>query len=353
MNCQARKVLAAGAAMTATAALLAACSSPGDGAQDGEAGELTFASYGSAYQDAQNEAITDPWSEESGVTVHDDGPTSYPKIQQMVEAGNTSWDLVDTEPYWPVANCGTLAEELDFGNIDKSWFPEGTVSDCSIPISQYSTVMIYNTETYSGDAPTSPADFFDIEKFPGVRMVPNWAGGGALEFALLADGVEQGDLYPLDTERAYAKLDSIRDSLEFWDTSSESQQAMEDGSVDMILAWSGRGYEAEKNGAAIQAVWEDNLLAWASLSIVKGSENIEAAQSLIDYAATAESQARFAELQPYSPANLDAEPELDDLQEKWNTAGEEVQDSAVVMDAEWWAENIEDAEAEWTAWATS
>ena len=342
--------------MAALAALsLAACSS-GAAPEGGEggAGSLVFASYGSAYQDAQNEAFLTPWADGRGVKVENDGPTSYPKIQQMVDSGNAIWDVVDTEPYFPVANCGTLVEKLDFTNIDTSDFPEGTWSDCSIPIAQYSTMMIYNTEKFSGSAvPTTPADFFDLKKFPGTRMVPNWAGAGALEFALLADGVAAEDLYPLDTARAYAKLDTIRDSLTFWNTSSESQQSMEDGSADIWLAWSGRGYEAENNGAKIAPVWKDNLLAWASLSIVKGSKNLENAQSFIEYAAQAEPQARFAELQPYSPANLAAAPELSDLQQKWDVATEDVQGQAIVTNVQWWAENSAEAETEWTAWSTS
>lgn len=340
------------AALAAVA--LAACSSGAAPEGDDSGGTLVFASYGSAYQDGQNEAFLAPWAEEHGVTVQNDGPTDYAKIAQMVEAGNPTWDVVDTEPYFPVANCGTLVEELDFSNIDTAQFPEGTVSDCSIPILQYSTVFIYNTDTYAdAAAPTTPADFFDVEKFPGTRMVPNWAGGGALEFALLADGVAAEDLYPLDTDRAYAKLDTIRDSLEFWNTSSESQQSMEDGSADMWLAWSGRGYEAENNGAGIAPVWQDNLLAWASLSIVKGAKNQENAQSFIDYAAQAEPQARFAEIQPYSPANLDARPNLNELQQKWDVANTAVQDEAIVTNVEWWADNSGDAETEWLDWSTS
>ncbi|WP_200330183.1 ABC transporter substrate-binding protein [Leucobacter sp. L43] len=340
-------------AVAAAAALsLAACSS--GASSEGESGSLVFASYGSAYQDAQNEAFLTPWAEEAGVSVQNDGPTSYPKVQQMVESGNAIWDVIDSEPYFPVANCGTLVEEIDFADIDTSNFPEGTWSDCSIPIAQYSTMMIVNTDTFSGAAaPSTPADFFDLERFPGTRMVPGWAGAGALEFALLADGVAPEDLYPLDTERAYAKLDTIRDSLTFWNTSSESQQSMEDGSADLWLAWSGRGYEAENNDAKIAPVWEDNLLAWASLSIVKGSENRENAQSFIEYAAQAEPQARFAELQPYAPADLQAEPELSELQQKWNVAAAEVQEQSVITDVQWWAENSADAEAEWTAWSTS
>ncbi|MFN3005069.1 ABC transporter substrate-binding protein [Mycolicibacterium wolinskyi] len=314
--------------------------------------QLTFASYGSAYQDAQNEALLDPWAGESGATVTNDSPTSYPKIAQMVDANQVTWDVVDTEPFYPVANCGKYVEKLDLTGIDVTKFPKGTVSECSIPFAQYSTVMVYDSEKYP-QGPASYADFFDLQKFPGVRMVPNWAGGGALELALLADGVAPQQLYPLDIERAFAKLDTIRDSLRFWNTSSESQQALEDGTVDMAFVWSGRAYEAEKNGAKLEPVWQNNLLAWASLSIVKGTKNLEAAQSLIEYAATAEPQAKFAELQPYSPANSDAKPELDELQQKYNVASPEIQHEAVITDVQYWADHNDEANKAWTAWSTS
>lgn len=338
-------------ALSATAALvLSGCG--GGGEVSGGGSQLTFASYGSEYQDAQNDSLLTPWAEEAGVTVTNDSPTSYPRIAQMVDAGQVTWDVVDTEPFYPVANCGTYVEELDFSNIDTSQFPEGTWSDCSIPFAQYATIMVYDAEQFT-QAPQDFEAFFDVENYPGTRLVPNWAGGGALEVALLADGVAPEELYPLDLDRAFAKLDTIRDHLQFWDTSSESQQALEDGTVDLALVWSGRAYEAELNGSTFEPVWQDALLAWASLSIIKDSPNLEAAQSLIEYAAQAEPQARFAERQPYSPANLEAQPELDEVQEKYNVAAPDVQDQAIVTDVQYWADHNDEANEAWTAWSTS
>lgn len=337
--------LIAGCAVVALT--VSGCSSP---AADGM--QLTFASYGSAYQDAQNEAMTTPWADANGAMVTNDSPTSYPKIAQMVDANQVTWDVVDTEPFYPVANCGTYVEKLDMSKIDVTKFPEGTVSDCSIPFAQYSTVIVYNTEKFP-TGPQTPADFFDLQRFPGDRMVPNWAGGGALELALLADGVARDQLYPLDIDRAFRKLDTIRGSLTFWNTSAESQQALEDGTTDIAFVWSGRAYEAEKNGAKIAPAWQDNLLAWASLSIIKNSKNRAAAQSLIEYAATAEPQARFAEIQPYSPANSDAKPELDELQQKYNVADPKIQSQAITTDVQYWADNNDAANKAWTAWSTS
>ncbi|MBX9717611.1 MAG: polyamine ABC transporter substrate-binding protein [Microbacteriaceae bacterium] len=346
-----RKTTQFGALAAVSALLISGCVADGGETAEGDL-TLVFTSYGSAYQEAQNEAMLTPWAESVGATIVNDEPTSYARIQQMVDAGQIDWDVVDTEPFFPVANCGTLVEEIDFTNIDTTKFPEGTVSPCSIPILQYSTVMVYNTETYA-EPPTSYADFFDLENFPGVRSVPNWGAGGALELALLADGVAPEDLYPLDVDRAFAKLDTIRDSLVFWNTSSESQQALEDGTVDMSFVWSGRAYEAENNGATFEPVWENNLIAWATLSILKGSPNLEAAQSFIEYAATAEPQARFAELQPYSPANSDSAPDLDELQQKYNVADPAIQELSVVTDVDFWAENSTEIEEAWAAWSTS
>ena len=359
MRSSARFKLASTVSLTLALAL-AGCGNGDSGSSDESAsegseggGQLTFASYGSAYQDAQNEAMLTPWAEETGATVTNDSPTSYAKIEQMVDSGNVVWDVVDTEPFYPAQNCGTTLEELSFDDIDTSQFPEGTWTDCSIPFMQYSTVVVYNTDTFGDAGPQTPADFFDTATFPGTRLIPNWAGGGAIELALLADGVAPDELYPLDLDRAFAKLDTIRDSLEFWDTSSESQQAMEDGTGDLYFVWSGRAYEAEKNGAAIEPMWTDNLLSWATLSIIKGSENVDAAQDFIEYAATAEPQGRFAELQPYAPANLEAAPELDELGQKYNVADPEIQDQAVVTDAQFWADNADEANEAWTSWSTS
>jgi putative spermidine/putrescine transport system substrate-binding protein len=335
-------------AITASTVLAAAgCASTSDGGL-----QLTFASYGSVYQDAQNEAVLQPWADKVGATVTNDSPTSYPKIAQMVSAGKVTWDVVDTEPFYPVANCGTLVEKLDLSKIDVTKFPKGTVSDCSIPFAQYSTVMVYNHDKFPV-GPSTPADFFDVQRFPGVRLVPNWAGGGALELALLADGVTPENLYPLDLKRAFAKLDTIRSSLKFWNTSSESQQAVEDGTADVAFVWSNRAYEAEKNGAKITPVWRDNLLAWASFSIIKGSPHKEAAQSFLEYAATAEPQTRFAELQPFTPANSDAKPKLDELQERYNVASPDIQRQSIITDVNYWAAHNDENNKAWTAWSTS
>ena len=56
-----------------------------------------------------------------------------------------------------------------------------------------------------------------------------------LEIALMADGVAPKDLYPLDLDRAFRKLDEIKDHIAVWWTGgAQSTQLLESGEVDMI-----------------------------------------------------------------------------------------------------------------------
>ena len=61
--------------------------------------------------------------------------------------------------------------------------------------------------TFSGTQPVTWADFFDTKKFPGKRAWPaEYFTGGTMEAALLADGVAPDEIYPIDYERATAKI---------------------------------------------------------------------------------------------------------------------------------------------------
>ena len=167
---------------------------------------LSFVSWGGGYQDVQMETVGMPFAEASGARVLSDGPTEYAKIEAQVKTGQVSWDVVDVDANWVAPNCGTTIMKLDFDLIDTSGLPEGTWNDCSVPANRFGDVFAFNAEKL-GTAPTSWADFFDVEKFPGKRAIDQDVDTGVFEAALLADGVAPEDLYPLDVDRAVAKLE--------------------------------------------------------------------------------------------------------------------------------------------------
>lgn len=314
-------------------------------------GELTFVSFGGAYQEAQTSSMVDPFmAANPGVSIAQDEPTDYAKIQQMVDSGNVSWDVVDTDPFYPLGECGTYAEKLDFSVIDTTNVIQELITDCSVPSMTYAYVVAYNADKYGANPPASMADFFDTEKFPGKRAIQNASQGGGYEIALLADGVEPGSLYPLDYERAFAKLDSLGDDLIFWDSGAQSQEMIEKGEVDMILMWNGRAYNGAKNGATFKPMWNQNIVVYDVFMVPLGAPNKDLAMQFINFAIGPEAQGALQSVIPYAAINTTAPSSTGDaLFQEWLPTSHVAE--GVVQNQEWWAENLEAATEAWTAWA--
>ncbi len=118
---------------------------------------------------------------------------------------------------------GTKARE-DFGDT--------IVSECFIPQVIYSTTFGYRSDKFKGDGPSTIADIFDLEKFPGKRALEKRPVNN-LEWALIADGVSKEDVYDvLDTEegvdRAFKKLDTIKDQVIWWTKGAQPVQLLAD-----------------------------------------------------------------------------------------------------------------------------
>src|SRR5690606_41913539 len=64
-----------------------------------------------------------------------------------------------------------------------------------------------------------------------------------------SDGVPLDKLYPLDFDRAYKKLDTIKNSIDVWWTGgAQTSQLLKSGEVDICAAWNGRVQAAIDDG---------------------------------------------------------------------------------------------------------
>ncbi|WP_349828946.1 extracellular solute-binding protein [Brevibacterium litoralis] len=312
--------------------------------------DMTFVSWGGEFQNVQSAAFSDPFSEITGATVLPDGPTDQAKLEAQVEAGNVSWDVINSAPTYNAAHCGTLYEELDFSLIDTSKIPEGMpTGDCYVPSLSYVYTFFYDVERYGDDPPTSWADFFDTESYPGTRAIDGRATptSGTYEAALMADGVAPDDLYPLDTDRAIARFADIEDDTVYWTSGAEQTQMIQGGEADMIMAWSGRVFEANEAGADFAPVWEQGIMANDSFSIAKDTENLVAAHAYINHALGAGPQTEMAEGSSYSPVNVDAEPNLSPAAERFDVSRPEVSGVTIPQNAEYWGEHYAELSASW------
>ncbi|HTT94246.1 MAG TPA: ABC transporter substrate-binding protein [Solirubrobacterales bacterium] len=313
---------------------------------------LTYVSFGGNLQEAESEAIVQPWAKENGVKVAEESPTDYAKLTAQVETGNVTWDVVHADPFFLAANCGTLFDELSPSTVPSlSEIPSELVSSkCEVPHMRYGIGLYYDAKKFGSNPPTTWADFFNTKKYPGKRGAWGYAQSGLLEAALLAEGVSKESLYPLDTEKAFKKLDTIKGDMKFATAPGEVAQQVTSGEITMALIYTGRAYEAAVQKADWKMAWgAPTITSYEAVGIVKGSPDEEASLSLVNAFGEAEPQARFAELIAYAPTNPAAKPNLDPLLKEYSIASHP-ESGYVALDQGWWAENFDKVNTEFTEW---
>lgn len=312
------------------------------------AADMVFTSWGGTTQDAQKANWADGFTAATKINVVQDGPTDYGKIKAMVEASGVTWDVVDVEGDYAVqAGKAGLLEKLDFSAIDKSKLDPRFVTDYSVGSFYYSFVIGCNKDVATA-CPKTWADLFDTAKFPGKRAFYKWSAPGVIEAALLADGVAADKLYPLDLDRAFKKLDSIKSDIVWWDGGAASQQLLASGEAAFGSFWNGRLTALEATGVKVETSWDQNITAADALVVPKGSKNKDAAMKFIAFATSAEAQAKFATATGYAPTNTGSGALMDEKLRK--TLPDTQTGSQVNADMTYWAEHRDDIGTRWYAW---
>lgn len=310
---------------------------------------LVFTSWGGSTQQAQQKFWAAPFTAANGISVAMDGPTDYGKFKAMVESGNVTWDVVDVEGdfAYKAAKEGLL-EPLDLSKL-KGVDPR-FLSPNAVGSFYYSFVLGYNKQAVKGAAPAVWSDLFDMKKYPGKRTLYKWSAPGVLEIALLADGVAANKLYPLDLDRAFKKLDTIKSQIVWWSGGAQSQQLLASGEASIGMFWNGRISALQKGGAPVGMSWNQNLTAADMLVIPKGSKNKAAAMKFLAYATSPEAQAKFATDTGYAPINPQAKSKMTPAVVK--TLPDQHVAGQINLDMKYWADNRDAIAKRWYAWQT-
>jgi putative spermidine/putrescine transport system substrate-binding protein len=247
---------------------------------------------GETYQIRQNIDF-DPFTKLSGVNVVQ-ASWDYGKFLAMVNAANADWDMIDFDGYstvglidagTPPAKLANWVRRCDL--VDKAY------QDYAAGSYAYSVVMGWSKSL--DQTPANWADFFNTAKFPGKRAFPKTIYAGTAEIALLADGVSKDKIYPLDFDRAFAKLDTIKKDLVFYDSYAQGQQYMVQGSASMIATANSRMIELQSNGQDVDFTYQDAILyPWGAFAMPEHGPDPDAANALIDFLSTPQQQAAVA-----------------------------------------------------------
>ena len=309
--------------------------------------KITVAEFGGALLKYVQQAWTVPFEKASGAKVDIDTPNARAKLKAQVDSGNAVWDVYTEDAAFIQSNCGVLFEKVDTSKFVSAGIDKRFVTnDCGVPTSIVASVFAYNEDKFGKTPPKGWVDFFDTKKFPGKRAIWNNPTSGLLEAALLADGVPADKLYPLDLDRAFKKLDTIKDLIMWTQSTGGLTDALANNQVDLSLAYAGRAYAAAKTGAKINLVKDEEIVSWDQYAVVKGSKNKAAAEAFLQFIAQPEQQAKLTELTSYATANAKGHPKVDALTERFLPN----QSKAVFTNQGWWSKNFDMVNQRFVAW---
>ena len=278
---------------------------------------ITVVSWGGSYGKAQDRALFTDASNHSGIAINRESGASMTKTCLQVQSGSVTWDLVVTGSGGAAAAAADgCLEKIDYSVVDVSDFYPGLYTDYCVGSDVFATVMAWNTDKYgepgSPGAPSSWADFWDVKKFPGTRAYRANNVDGALEPALMADGVPPEKVYevlatPEGKRRAINKIRELKPHIAvFWGSGAQQAQLMKDAEVDMSTGWNGRFDNAKKDGAKVGYTFNQALLDYDCFAMPKGAPNKEVAMRFLAEVSKPQYQANLPFYITYGPTNRKA-----------------------------------------------
>ncbi len=336
--------------------------------------EMVVVSWGGAYTASQQKAYHDPYmaaNPDIKIINDDSSAEGAAKIRAQAEAGNTSWDLVDILPGDAIALCDEgLIEEIN-PETDLAAAPDGTsaaddfgdslVSPCFVPQIIYSTTLGYRTDNVGSTPPSSIGDLFDLAKYPGKRALERKPAAN-VEWALIADGVDPATVYdvlstPEGVERAFAKLDTIKDQVIWWTKGAQPGQLLADGEVVMASAYNGRLFSAiVENNQPVGMLWDYQVFELDGWAIPTGAPHKAEAMKFLKFATDTQRLADQAKYISYGPARSSSaalvgkHAELGiDMGPHMPTAPENAK-NVILKDVLWWADNKDELTERFESW---
>ena len=336
--------------------------------------DIVVTSWGGGYTASQQKAYGASWEAKTGNKINwENYNGGLGEVRAMVEAGNATWDIVDVLPDQIRTGCDEglfveipadrfILDSMGTSLDDDLMVPRP--NDCAIPQIFWSYMAFYKTGTFSGEQPDSIADFFDMDKFPGKRGIHTWANA-LIEMALYADGVAIADIYdvmdtPEGIDRAFAKLDVIKNDVVFWSSGAKPLELVTSGEVTMSLAYNGRiGAAILSEGAPFVPIWDGQVLEEEWLAVIKGSKNMDEAIDFAMHASAPEQQAGQAKWINYGPMRKSGLAIIA-ANEPWYNTGVNIMEhmpttdehmkGGILADPDWWADNGQAVNDRYAAW---
>jgi putative spermidine/putrescine transport system substrate-binding protein len=320
---------------------------------------VTYFTYGGAWKQAIAGAFFDPFTKKTGIPVQYQEPYAFAKLRAMHEAKAQQIDIAGLsgmDVY--IAGRMKMITPIDWSIVDRSALdPQQLHHENVIGVSSQSMNICYSKKKWPGaERPSSWADFWNVEKFPGRRALRRDAFW-TMEAAAKADGIKDDAFYPLDVDRVFRSLDRIKPHIKaWWSDNSLAQQLMEQEEVDLIYMTNGRATQSIlDHKAPYEMIWNEAIYAGHAEGWVVpvGSPNPKGGMKALDIVGRAEYQAMFARLLYYAPQNSKAIDLLDPALARLMPSYPDNEKVAHVSNYQWWADNNARAQRRFEQWLQS
>jgi putative spermidine/putrescine transport system substrate-binding protein len=281
--------------------------------------QVIIGNYGGDTEEARQKVFWTPFEERTGVKVisADAGSLAVPMLQGEIPV---KWDAVHGSIQ--EAYAAQLHGKKPLPKMPKAAWEDLVTPTKFQPYIWQSFFLGYVPGmiegTFSGTQPVTWADFFDTKKFPGKRAWPaEYFTGGTMEAALFASGVGPDEIYPIDYEKATAKIAEIFDDLVIYTEYAQAQSFLTSKTASMSFAPNGLWKELEDKGIKMQILWDaPAILDTNGMNTMPEAPNLDAAEALAAFCNQPKLQAEFAEITNYGPPSKEAfedlEPEVEE-----------------------------------------
>ena len=312
--------------------------------------DLVVAATGGAFEEALKEAYVAPFEEATGlkVTMASQDSTVGP-LKAQVEAGNVKWDVVFLAPIdSEVAKADGLLQPIDYNIVKAEGLREGAAKPERLAGLYSASVVAWNSGAFQ-DVEGSKA-LFDLENYPGKRAIRSSTPYGILEIALLADGVSVDELYPLDLDRAFAKLDEIKDEIIFYTANEQGVQLLASGQAQIGVIPNGRAFKANSDGLDISYTFNGGVNFIDYWVVPKGAKNPENAMKFLNFITQAKGQEAVGKIMAYGGSNPAADGRYSPEHLKHMPTAPENVKGLTTLDSDWWSQNLKSVFSRWQAW---
>jgi putative spermidine/putrescine transport system substrate-binding protein len=313
---------------------------------------LVIKAYGGSFRDGVVRALAAPFAAEcdAQVTVLEgNNVDALDRSREEVAGGQPAWDITATnQTYFRRGEVENLWERIDY-----SWFSADDLE--AVPMTMrfehgvaaaiYSNNLVISTRAFphQRSQPRSWADFWNVDRFPGLRALPVCDSGinPLPEIACLADGSRPDDLYPIDMARAARKLSELSPHVICWRTGAESVQLLVDGRAVAGLLGNGRAQAAIDEGAPLEIIWHDARRTFDVWYVLRGARNRAMAMRFLAFVQRPQVQANLSRITGLSPVNPKAYDQLDYDTKRKLTIHPTNFAATFANDEAWWTANRE------------